>query len=123
MQIAKASNKRARRSRAEWVKEVRNYRASGQGAAAYAAAHNLNAGTLCGWASKLGKAATAGASERRFVPVRVTRDGGGRARERGERLGEVEVTLRNGWRVRVAGEVPLDGLAELLQLLEDGSAC
>lgn len=37
-----------------------------------------------------------------------------------------KVTLRNAWRVRVAGEVPPDGLVELLQLLallEGGSRC
>lgn len=100
---------------------MRNYRASGQGAAAYAAAHNLNVGTLCGWASKLGKAESVGTSERRFVPVRVTRGGG--EHPRGEHLGEVEVTLRNGWRVRVAGEVPPEGLVELLELLEGGGRC
>lgn len=121
MQIAKASSKRARRSRAEWAREVRSYRASGQGAAEYAAAHDLNAGTLCAWVSKLGKAETTAPErrERRFVPVRVTR--GERARAE-ERLGEVEVTLRNGWRVRV-GEVPREGLVELLELLEGDSRC
>ena len=121
MQITKASNRRARRSRAEWAKEVRSYRASGQGAAEYAARHNLNAGTLCCWASKLGKSAAPERGERRFLPVRVT--GGERATARAERLGEVEVTLRNGWRVRVAGEVPPEGLVALLELLEGGSRC
>ncbi len=121
MQITKASSKRARRSRAEWAKEVRDYRASGQGAAAYAAAHNLNPGTLCGWASKLGQGAGREPREQRFLPVRVT--GQERARPREERLGEVEVTLRNGWRVRVAGEVLPEGLVDLLELLEGGGRC
>lgn len=123
MQLTRATIKRDRRSRAEWAKEVRSYRASGQGAAEYAAAHGLNAGTLCAWASKLGQSAPRERErrERRFLPVRVT--GGERARAGEERLGEVEVTLRNGWRVRVAGEVPPEGLLELLELLEGGGQC
>lgn len=120
MQTAKALSKRARRSRAEWAKEVRSYRASGQGAAEYAAAHDLNAGTLCAWVSKLGKSEEPERRERRFLPVRVT--GGERGRAHEEQLGEVEVTLRNGWRVRV-GEVPREGLVELLELLEGDSRC
>jgi hypothetical protein len=120
MQITKTSSKRARRSRAEWAKEVRRYRASGQGASEYAATHGLNAGTLCVWASKLGKVEAPERGERHFVPVRVT---GESARPRDERLGEVEVTLRNGWRVRVAGEVPPEGLVDLLELLEGGRRC
>lgn len=122
MQIAKASNRRARRSRAEWAKEVRRFRASGQGAAEYAAAHDLHAATLCAWASKLGKGQTPEGERKvpRFLPVRVTGREGTLARER---IGEVEVTLRNGWRVRVAGEVPPEGLIELLELMEGGSRC
>lgn len=121
MQITKASSRRSRRSRADWAKEVRRYRASGQGAAEYAAAHGLNAGTLSVWASKLGKSYAPERKEGRFLPVRVIGGEGARAHE--ERLGEVEVTLRNGWRVRVAGEVPPEGLVELLQLMEEGSRC
>ena len=120
MQIVKASSRRARRSRAEWAKEVRRFRASGQAAAEYAAAHGLHAPTLCAWASKLGKGQPPEGERRapRFLPVRVTE--GPLA---GERIPEVEVTLRNGWRVRVAGEVPPEGLIELLELMEGGSRC
>ena len=54
--------------------EVKRYRASGLKAAEYAASRGLHAGTLCGWASKLGKGAEAEREVPRFVPVRV---GGG----------------------------------------------
>lgn len=121
MQISKASSKRARRSRAEWIKEVRSYRASGQGAEEYAAAHNLNAGTLCGWASKLGKEGARPSSTGRFLPVRIARAEDARA-SRGP-ASEIEVVLCNGRRVRIAGEVPREGLAELLALVEGGSRC
>ncbi len=73
------------------------------------------------WASKLGKIEVSERGERRFLPVRVTGGESGGPRE--ERLGEVEVTLRNGWRVRVGGEVPREGLVELLELLEGGGQC
>ena len=120
MQIARESKKRARRSRADWVGEVKRYRASGLKAAEYAASRGLHTGTLCGWASKLGK----GAGERevaRFLPVRV--GGGAAAGAHSKRPAEVEVTLRNGWRVRVAGDLPPEGLVELLVLLEGGERC
>jgi hypothetical protein len=121
MQIARESSKRARRSRADWAKEVRSYRASGLGATEYAASRGLHPGTLCGWASKLGKSDEAGRQEPRFLPVRVA--GEKQARAESKRPTEVEVTLRNGWRVRVAGEVPPEGLVELLVLLEGDDRC
>jgi hypothetical protein len=102
------------------VDEVKRYRASGLKAAEYAASRGLHAGTLCGWVSKLGK----GVAERdvpRFLPVRV--GGGGAASARSKRPAEVEVTLRNGWRVRVAGDLPPEGLVELLVLLEGEERC
>jgi hypothetical protein len=121
MQITRESRKRARRSRADWAKEVRSYRASGLKAAEYAASRGLHTGTLCGWASKLGKNEVADRREPRFLPVRVGGDEGARAYAR--RPAEVEVILRNGWRVRVAGEVPPEGLVELLMLLDGGDRC
>ena len=121
MQTANTSDRRARRSRAEWVKEIRRYRASGQGAAEYAAARGLNAGTLCVWASKLGKGEADQDSERRFLPVRVTRaeDVGGSV----VRPGELEVILRNGRRVRIVGDIAQERLAELLAIVEGGGGC
>jgi hypothetical protein len=121
MQIAKESEKRARRSRADWAREVRSYRASGLGATEYAASRGLHPGTLCGWASKLGKSEESGRREPRFLPVRVV--GEQRARVESKRPTEVEVTLRNGWRVRVAGELPPEGLVDLLVLLEGEDRC
>ncbi len=121
MQMARESRKRARRSRADWVEEVKRYRASGQRAAEYAASRGLHVGTLCGWASKLGKGLEAERQLPRFVPVQV--DGGGASSAYSKRPAEVEVTLRNGWRVRVAGELPAEGLVELLVLLEGGERC
>ena len=121
MQIARESRKRARRSRADWVKEVKSYRASGLRAAEYAASRGLHAGTLCGWLSKLGKSEEADRGAARFLPVRVSGDEGAQARAK--RPAEVEVTLRNGWRVRVAGELPPEGLVELLVLLEGDDRC
>lgn len=57
----------------------------------------------------------------RFLPVRV--GGGGGASAHSKRPAEVEVTLRNGWRVRVAGDLPPEGLVELLVLLEGEARC
>lgn len=120
MQIARESRKRGRRSRADWVDEVKRYRASGLKAAEYAASRGLHAGTLCGWVSKLGKGAEAEREVPRFLPVRV---GGGAASGQSKGTAEVEVTLRNGWRVRVAGDLPPEGLVELLVLLEGEERC
>jgi hypothetical protein len=120
MQIARESRKRGRRSRADWVDEVKRYRASGLKAAEYAASRGLHTGTLCGWVSKLGKGTEANGEAPRFLPVRV---GGGGAASHAKRPTEVEVTLRNGWRVRVAGDLPPEGLVELLVLLEGEERC
>jgi hypothetical protein len=104
---------------------VKRYRASGLKAAEYAASRGLHAGTLCGWVSKVGKgASTRTKAEReapRFLPVRVGGTTGERAHAK--QPAEVEVTLRNGWRVRVAGDLPPEGLVELLVLLEGEERC
>src|SRR5215203_225805 len=121
MQIARESRKRGRRSRADWVAEVKRYRASGMKAAEYAASRGLHAGTLCGWVSKVGKGADGQSEVPRFLPVRV--GGGGAAGAHTKRPAEVEVTLRNRWRVRVAGDLPTEGLVELLVLLEGEERC
>ncbi len=103
------------------MEEVRRYRASGLKAAEYAASRGLHAGTLCGWASKVGKDLKEERKVPRFVPVRV--GGGGAAGTLSKRPAEVEVILRNGWRVRVAGDLPPEGLVELLVLLEGEERC
>jgi hypothetical protein len=125
MQIVREPRKRARRRRADWVDEVKRYRASGLSAAEYAASRGLHAGTLCGWVSKVGKGASAraeaGREAPRFLPVRVGGAAGDAAHTK--RPAEVEVTLRNGWRVRVTGELPPEGLVELLVLLEGEERC
>ena len=99
---------------------MKRYRASGLNAAEYAASRGLHAGTLCGWVSKLGNGAEAGREVPRFLPVQVGSVGAGGA---SKRVAEVEVTLRNGWRVRVAGDLPPEGLVELLVLLEGEERC
>ena len=101
--------------------EVKRYRASGLKAAEYAASRGLHAGTLCGWVSKLGKGAEAERAVPRFLPVRV--GDGGATGAHSARPAEVEVILRNGWRVRVAGDLPPEGWVELLVRLEGEERC
>jgi hypothetical protein len=101
-------------------KGSKSYRASGLGPRSTRASRGLHPGTLYGWASKLGRSEPR-RREPRFLPVQVGGDEA--ARGSAKRPAEVEVTLRNGWRVRVAGEVPAEGLVELLVLLEGDDRC
>ncbi len=117
--------KRSRRSRAEWLEEVRRWRESGQSAAEYATEHGLHSGTLCGWASKVRDvvAARSDGSARQgkslFVPLRV-----GPAPTTGTaRPGELEVVLLNGRRVRITGNFEGETVARLLAIVEGGAAC
>jgi len=119
--------KRARRSRAEWVEEVRRWRGSGQKASEYARERGIHAGTLAGWASKVRDSAVAprassGQRSSMFVPVHVARAAetvDGRA---GANRGQVEVVLRNGRSVRVSGTFDGEAVARLLMIAE-GAAC
>lgn len=113
---------RKRRSRAEWVEEVRRWRQSGRTAAVYASERGLHAGTLAAWASKLRDVATAdGGAERTpsaFLPVRVTTP-----RPSQSAGADVEIVLNNGRRVRVGGDFQSEQLARLLAVVEGGSSC
>src|SRR6476620_7222153 len=64
---------RERRTRAEWQKIVRRWRASGVSAASFAARHGLSPHTLQWWASTLGVIAV---DEKKvaLVPVEITPD-------------------------------------------------
>ena len=119
--------KRARRSRAEWVEEVRRWRGSGQSGAEYARERGIHAGTLAGWASKVRDSMGAkpvSRDQRRsmFVPVQVAPVPAAVLAKAGVERGEVEVVLRNGRRVRVSGTFDGEAVARLLMIAE-GAAC
>ncbi len=119
------SRKRPRRSRAEWVEEIRRWRESGQSAAEYAAKHGLHAGTLGGWASKVRDVEAAKPGGRRgresmFVPLRVAHVAPASARAES---GEIEVLLLNGRRVRISGNFDGEVVERLLSIVEGGARC
>ena len=128
--------KRARRKRADWIPEVQRWRASGQDAEAYAAAHGLHPRTLAWWARQLeGSGAKRGSGDdsgakrglarpaSKFLPARVTDSRATSAVAAEPERHEVEVVLRNGRRVRVSREFQLEALARLLDAVEAGGAC
>lgn len=105
---------------------MRAWRASGQSASAYAAQHDLHAGTLAGWGSKLRHvtssapvvaAGAAGSSPVRFLPVRVSAEA-----DRHEPP-LIELVLRNGRRVRVGGVFDGEVLARAIAIAEGGVPC
>lgn len=117
--------KRQRRKSAEWVEEVRAWRASGQSAGAYAEQHGLHAGTLAGWGTKLRDvAAEAGpvaarsraSSPMHFLPVRVSTS-------IDQEPALIELVLRNGRRVRVSGAFDGEVLARALTIAEGVTPC
>lgn len=120
-------NKRARRSRAEWLEELRRWRASGQSAADYARERGIHAGTLAGWASKVRDSVVAprvGSGQRSstFVPVHVAPVAETSAGKAGADRGQIELVLRNGRSVRVSGKFDGEAVARLLMIAE-GAAC
>jgi len=125
--------KRARRKRADWIPEVQRWRASGQDADAYAAAHGLHPRTLVWWARQLegsgakqqGGGAKRGLGKRtlKFLPAKLTDSRAASAVAAVPERHEVEVVLRNGRRVRVSREFELDALARLLDTVEAGGPC
>jgi hypothetical protein len=119
-----SESRRRRRSKAEWVEEVKRWGESGQSAHAYASAHGLRPGTLVAWKSKVGDASAANAAGRKsaigFLPVRVTEERGPVARATGD---EFEVVLLTGRRVRVGSGFQGEALARLLQVVEGGVRC
>lgn len=119
------SRKRPRRSRAEWLEEVRRWRESGQSAAEYAAEHGLHSGTLGGWASKVRDVVATRPGGGRpgksvFVPLRVAQAPTVSAKTG---PGEIEVVLLNGRRVRLSGSFEGEVVARLLAIVEGGAAC
>ena len=112
---------RKRRTKAEWIEEVRRWRHSGKTAVAYADEHGLHAGTLAAWGSKVRDvvpAARGGANTSSFLPVRVQASGVQDAVD-----SEIEIVLTNGRRVRVGSAFRSDALARLLDVVEGGSPC
>lgn len=120
--------KRASRTRADWVAEVKRWRASGQRREHYAQAHDLHPGTLSYWASRLrheSGGAKAGERKRvsRFVPVRVV-DGAEPERVTAPKHdGKFEIVLNNGRAVRVMGPFQPDALLQLLAIVEGHGSC
>lgn len=127
MQQAQAKPKRARRSRAQWIEEVRRWRQSGQAASHYAAEHDLHKGTLAWWGQQLGgEVVGAGRCETKpkgqFLPVRIA-DHAAAATVAPESRAEMELVLLNGRRIRINGEFQADVLAQLLRVAEGGAQC
>jgi hypothetical protein len=119
--------KRARRSRAEWLEELRRWRENGQSATEYARERGIHAGTLTGWASKVRDSVVAprvasGERNSMFVPVHVAPAAGAAAGKVGADRGQVEVVLRNGRSIRVSGPFDGEAVARLLRIAE-GAAC
>jgi hypothetical protein len=121
--------RRPRRSRAEWVAEVRQWRASGLSSVQYASQRGLKSGTLLWWWSRrVGTAsdnrpqAQGAAARVPFVPVRVRQDSPD-TRTPVRAAGSIEVILSNGRRVRAIGEVDTTDLARVLDAAEGGPGC
>lgn len=122
--------KRARRSRTDWLEEVKRWCQSGQPAKVYARAHGLHPVTFACRASQLRTEAEAllapkaGRASSAFVPVRLSN----RSNERSGSLepvggGDFEVVLTNGRRVRFSGAYPLGTLGRVLAAVEGGASC
>lgn len=138
-QLREPRQKRARRSRAEWRREVRRWRRSGESAADYAARRDLSRSTLTWWASQLGVTAAAGKPTPEdtapgapaFLPVRVVaaqvpgvQESAARVAASTDRLAtSFEVLLINGRRVRVGDGFDATALARLLDVAEGGARC
>ena len=99
---------------------MRRWRESGESAEEYAKKHDLHAGTLAAWASKVGPGGPR-PQKSVFVPVRVA-ERAAIATAKTE-TGEIEVVLLNGRRVRISGNVPSATLARLLTVVEGCGAC
>jgi hypothetical protein len=123
----RVTDKRARRSRAEWGEEVRQWKASGRSADEYAAVRGLNAGTLLVWSSKLRSErrheGRSGMAELKFVPVRVAeREDTLKSGSQGAESG-IEIVLRNGRMIRIRGDVSARALCVVLEAVEGGERC
>ena len=124
--------RRPRRTRAEWLEAVNQWRSSGQSVHGYARAHDLHPSTFAVWASRFrngvdgkpGREAVKGTGASAFVPVRVS--GTTRPCEVFSEMsieGGFEVVLTNGRRVRVAGNFRPQVLAQLIAVVEGCAVC
>jgi transposase-like protein len=124
--------RRPRRTRAQWLEAVNQWRASEQSVNDYTRTHDLHPGTFAVWASRFRNGAdskpareiTKGTSATTFLPVRVS--GATRQCEVFSEMsieGGFEVVLTIGRRVRVAGNFHPQVLAQLIAVVEGGAAC
>ena len=118
----KRAKKRPRRTRSEWLSDVQQWRQSGQSAAEYSQAHDLDAGTLASWASRLKKEVGVrrvrrGKPEPAFLAVQVRQSRAPAVAVEGT----FEVVLGNGRCVRVSGDFDAERVSRLLAAAEGGS--
>jgi transposase len=132
MRGTRETRKRTRRTRAEWLESVNQWRGSGQSVNGYARTHDLQPSTFAVWASRFrsgvdGKGARKVAKDTSasvFLPVRVSDTTA--SREVSPEIpieGGFEVVLTNGRRVRVAGNFRPQVLAQLIAVVEGGAVC
>lgn len=105
------------RTRAEWSKWVQKWRASGLSGTEFATRHGLSQGSLYRWGRLLedddGVEVEAGTKPpMRFAEVQV-RDVGSKPR-----AGVLELVSRSGWVVRLVGEVDVEQLRAVLEVVE-----
>jgi hypothetical protein len=124
--------KAARRSATEWAEEVAAWKRSGSSARAYALERGISASTLAWWAcrgdtghvpsvatgSSPARSTRVGAGGHEFLPVKIVAAG-----EAETPRVEAEIVLVGGRRVRVAGALTFEQLAQLLQVVEGGGVC
>ncbi len=123
--------KHAPRSREQWLRDVLEWRTSGQTAAEYAVARGIRAKTLTQWASVLRDEVTRAEQAPRggpesFLPVRVVeaaRKVRGPNDSPGQVSAEFEVVLGNGRSVRVPSAFNADALCRLLDAVEGRVGC
>ena len=126
----RGTRRRSKRSKAEWLELVNQWRSSGQSAVAFGGARDVHPGTLSVWASRFRHEASgqparkSGKGSSLFLPVRVSSEQP--QREVTSELavdGGFEVVLTNGRRVRVAGTFRAESLVRLLAVVEGGASC
>jgi hypothetical protein len=120
------ARKRQRRSRAQWLVEVRRWRRSGKTVADYAEAHDLATSTLTWWARELRGAIEADSAtkpERKpaFLAVQV-REAAETPKPPSDFIG-LEVVLANGRVVRVVGDFDVERVSRLIAAAEGASRC
>jgi len=120
-----------RRSRAEWAKDIGEWRKSGGTAKAYATARGLNPGTFAWWIRQLqtdGSTRAMGASEKTtskegmpgFLPLRAVSE---KVLHRTtERALRIEVDLANGRRIRLQVQANED-LARIAAVVDAVEGC